>query len=228
MGNPNTGVPLTAGRLVVRLFAAATRWPPEPTVIAWIAPGSGVSSMCNCACKCSCSSKRDFLNPCFPGDTKILTPSGLRDLETLKSSEDVVGYSDEGFDIRPVLRLIRKWPARISHAHFDDGSILKATPNHSFLTPEGWLRLQKFEPGTSVMSIGTDHRQTWRKVTRVDRHVDRVMVFNLHTAGNHTFVADGVVAHAFSIWRRPRCLLSNALAGTVRSPQQLAALAPSV
>ena len=74
---------------------------------------------------------------------------------------------------------------------------LRTTAHHSFQTDAGWKRASDLQPGDALLRVddtGEDH------LVRIEAILAEPAepVFNLHTTGPHTFIAEGVVAHNFT------------------------------
>lgn len=114
---------------------------------------------------------QQLLNPCFTGDTKILTKAGWRDVEQLvEVSADIMqdarvtGSVEEG---KEVWKVDLKAPnvnvsntaygvktsdaAEVFRLSLDCGREAKATANHHFATPEGMKTLSNLKAGDKIL-----------------------------------------------------------------------------
>lgn len=89
-------------------------------------------------------------NPCFPGDQRVLTTEGLipiKELVERGEAGDVVSVytNDVSSRTSQTERVVASAPVRfmrtgvnpIVRLYFDDGSMVRCTPNHSFFTTKG-------------------------------------------------------------------------------------------
>lgn len=138
---------------------------------------------------------------CFPYETLIDTPYGKVKIGDLKKGQMILSYDDGKLVPRVITRKRVRGTALIFRVDFATGKALFATGHHSFLTQDGWKRLADIRTmdkiirsdgvGSIVQSI------TMQKVEHV---------FNIYTAGEHTFIADDCVAHNFTEYRAMRTI----------------------
>ncbi len=142
---------------------------------------------------------------CFPGDTDIQTPGGSRRISTIAPGTIVMSWDATRSQLveRKVSRLKSHKPARIVTVELSNGTSLRATPNHTVLTRSGWRRIDRLKPSDQMILATGDAA----KINSITSLPDKVPVYNLVTEGEHTFVANGVVAHNFTHLRRLRTAL---------------------
>lgn len=158
---------------------------------------------------------------CFPGEVGVLTPSGYRPILTLGTGDSVVSVTADGeLAIRPVLRQLEHASGRVWAVSLDGAvpSTLRTTRWHSFATQRGWVRCDQLRPGDEVERPSDANRRNCAHTVREVRPTgERARVYNLHTAGEHNFIVDGVLAHNFSFLRTLRGLLAEVRASPTRS-----------
>lgn len=139
---------------------------------------------------------------CFHGDTLIQTPHGARPIKEITIGTMVMSWNETRAQLveRPVTAVKVHKSADIIAVELEDGSLLKVTPNHTVLSSKGWRRIGKLRP-SDVIVCSSDKRAKIKAMTQVG---DKAEVYNLITKGEHNFVANGVVAHNFTILRRAR------------------------
>ena len=76
---------------------------------------------------------------CFHPETRVITPDGLVPIATLPASGTVL--SPSGWVPYHSARLTSR-EAPLVAVEFEDGSVVKATPDHFFLTDQGWVEAQ--------------------------------------------------------------------------------------
>lgn len=138
---------------------------------------------------------------CFPGDVEVRTPTGWQRIDAIKPGDLVLSHvgrlGDSRTVPRRVLRLLRHPPERIWHLDLGrSGAPVRTTRRHAFLTARGWTRADHLRPGDQLIDLCSSTGAS--RVVSADPSPDSVPVFNLHTAGNHTFIVSGLVAHNFS------------------------------
>lgn len=99
-----------------------------------------------------------MLNPCVTGDTKLWTVEGLKSFKELADvgdDVDVYCLDDEGN-----IKMSKMFHPRLSgydmtimEITLEDGTILKATPNHMFLTDEGYVYAGDLYEGYKLVTI---------------------------------------------------------------------------
>ena len=153
---------------------------------------------------------------CFPGDAKILTPTGLVRLDTLKAGDLVVSWQEamQRWVDRPIKKVKAHGPKPIVCVHFADGRSLRVTRNHTIRTVEAWKRIDKLQVGDIVAPVSEDHSEV--RVVGVCLTSEVVPVYNLYCEGEYSFVADGVIAHSFTVLRETRTMLHR-LADAMRA-----------
>tara|TARA_B100002003_G_scaffold78288_1_gene73241 strand:- start:392 stop:1141 length:750 start_codon:yes stop_codon:yes gene_type:complete len=140
------------------------------------------------------------MKKCFPATARVLTPTGTSRIADIKRGDMVVSYRPDGTStIRPVTRKLKHGNSSIFRVALDDGTNLRVTSNHTVLTSRGWLRINKLIKGDHLV-------QTDGIVSVVGVLLEQIPepVYNIYTAGEHTFVVDGVVVHNFTILRMLR------------------------
>lgn len=149
---------------------------------------------------------------CFPKNTAVLTPVGLKAISNLKEGDVVLSYdvSKEKLLASRILKAI-KYPANnIWEMTFDDVCI-RTTASHSFLLHDGtWKKTSEIKLGDKVKFI-----DGFKRVTSLGQTTDIEEVYNLIVEENYNFVADGVIAHSFSYFRAVRMFFYSFKAGFV-------------
>lgn len=123
---------------------------------------------------------------CFPAGTRILTPTGMRAIETLSSGELVISHEGTPACVRSIERtrdeLVRVITGR---------GILVTTASHPLLRSDGsFVSAGELDYGARVVRDGRDVR-----ILGVERTGRISEVYNLRVDEPHTFIAEGFSVH---------------------------------
>lgn len=132
-----------------------------------------------------------IVDECFDGDTPILTPDGWRPIRDLAPGDRVINFDERHGGLKEDTVVRRHENLAVSDGEpmlaltLDNGTTLRVTANHRFLTARGWVRADeitpadRIEPGVRLLA-----RQEVAKPERV---------YNLHVEHDHNYVAGGAV-----------------------------------
>ena len=91
------------------------------------------------------------LNNCFKAGTKVITSEGLKNIEDVKIGDMVLSADDKYHRVNNTM--VRDYNGDIYHIKskslYDD---IYCTPNHRFLTQNGWVRADRLMIGPRVVS----------------------------------------------------------------------------
>jgi hypothetical protein len=132
---------------------------------------------------------------CVAGDTLIDGPDG-------KERIDVLAERGESFRVWSIDQAGQKVPATAMFAFkkgnaelfeyvLDNGSVLKATKQHRWLTPQGWAETGKAVVGTCV---GVDSSQHFSMVTSI-KSLGFQDFYDMHVPGLENYLAEGIWNH---------------------------------
>ena len=169
---------------------------------------------------------------CFPGQTRVLTPTGWRAISTIQVAELVLSCSPSSEELvqRAVTAVKRHGPSELLaiRTGLDCEAPLLATAAHAFLTVAGtWCRAGQLKVRDELAVRG--HVQERITVIRsIEPAGQTDAVFNLHTADEHNFIVEsghsgGLVAHNFSYLRALRVLMHRAFIDSAMPSAQPAA-----
>jgi len=134
---------------------------------------------------------------CFPADTRFLTPTGYRAIRDLQRGDEVLSIQGDGRMVTErVSRKLSYGPSEILSIEVD-GRTLRTTVHHSLQTDAGWKLAGAIEAG-DILSCVDAHGVSRKAAVRSLTLEPAEAVFNLHTTGPHTAVAEGVVTHNFN------------------------------
>lgn len=94
-------------------------------------------------------------NPCFTGDTRIYTSEGLVKAEDLWNDEtDIAVAVDSRFGVQhnllPATRVFMTGVKPVYKLETEEGYSVRATADHRFMTPSGWVELKDLKQGDRV------------------------------------------------------------------------------
>jgi hypothetical protein len=142
---------------------------------------------------------------CFPGDALVRTPEGDKRLDTLQKGDVVVSWQESSQRwVHRRIKTVKSYGLKpIVAMTLEDGRVVRVTTSHTIRTVGAWKRVGALGVG-DVIETGCGGAVSIKEIVRV---AERVPVFNLHCYGEYTFVADGVIAHSFTVLRRTRTVL---------------------
>lgn len=100
------------------------------------------------------SGKLVSTNPCVTGDTRIQTNKGLITAQKLFDDETEFSVSVDGRfgteTFQPSSRVFYTGKKNVYEIKTKRGYRIRATDNHQFMTPNGWVELKNLEPGDNI------------------------------------------------------------------------------
>ncbi len=87
-----------------------------------------------------------IVDECFDGNELVLTPNGYIPIKALSTGDKVINYSEElkkfkeDIIVKRHVNLTNSMTEKMYELEFDNGSKIKVTGNHKFLTNLGWCR----------------------------------------------------------------------------------------
>jgi hypothetical protein len=152
---------------------------------------------------------------CFPGHTRVETPTGPRAIASLAPGDLVWSWSGTGRVARPVTAVVSHPDVRLWEILLAGRRPLVTTCDHSFQTARGWVRSDQLRAGDD---LGSGARVEGVRPTSA-----RATVYNLHTALEHNYLVEGVVAHNFTRCRSLRVAWHRILIDRRRRAPRVAA-----
>ncbi|GEM_PF-4651775 len=147
---------------------------------------------------------------CFPSGTMVRTPEGETPVEKLRPTDQVVTQNRSGdFVTREIIRKNLYTAKSVSSIYFEDGTFLRVTDHHTVRSRRGWIRVRDLTEGCEIAKACTHGGRRWIGIDRIEREVSVESVYNIVVAGECTFVAEGVIAHSFTYFRRTRTALQR-------------------
>ncbi len=180
-------VPTTSYAEFVPVCVQCTGTPQEPMccggkwsggIICWVN-----GSSCWIQGKCSYAG-----GGCFVSGTLAETPYGAVVIEDLVVGDRVLGLSDDG---EPVVNEVVEVHRALAVQYYIINDEISVTDAHPFLVDDEWVEAQDIRVGDILVSPdGT--AVPVGSVVSVDYGV---RVYNISVSGNHTFFAEGILAH---------------------------------
>lgn len=97
-----------------------------------------------------------IVDECFPANTKILTPTGQKELSSLRIGDIIVSYNvNTGeFENKPVIDTFKLYPHDIVKVRLSNGKEIACTANHPFYTLNGeWKKARELNESDYVMQV---------------------------------------------------------------------------
>ena len=165
---------------------------------------------------CNC---RDCNRPaCFPWSTLIDTPDGKVKIGDLKKGQMILSYVDGKLVPRVITRKCSQGIAEVVRVEFGTGNSLPTTMHHTFLTSSGWKKMANIKAGDKMVQADGSSL-----VVKSTTRQKAEPVFNIYTAGEHNFIAEGFVAHNFTEFRALRTILHRIFLDPVAPPEMAVA-----
>jgi hypothetical protein len=134
--------------------------------------------------------------PCFPANTMVHTPSGLKAIQSLQDGDSVLAYDEvsRSVAVKQVVACLRNWTQHLVKIVTDEETI-HATRNHPFFDPQGnqWISAEHVGVGGQLLSV--DHRH--HPVVAVEVLAAEESTYNIEVEGLHNyFVGEvGILVH---------------------------------
>ena len=99
------------------------------------------------------------VDECFDGDSRVLTPGGYVPIKDLKPGDKVINYSEstkefkEDVVVKQHVNLTNSYTEKMYELEFDNGSIIKVTGNHKFMTNKGWCRADELTEDHEIINL---------------------------------------------------------------------------
>lgn len=151
---------------------------------------------------------------CFAGYSKVLTPSGWKEICSVEPGDEVISLDSNGLLCnRAVLKKISHKNKRTLEIEVG-ATRINVTPIHSVQTSTGkWKHIGSLKQGESIKYIDSKMLLADHKIVHI-RKCDSEYVFNLIVEDNFNFIVEGCVAHSFSYLKSIRStaykIVSNA------------------
>jgi len=144
---------------------------------------------------------------CFPADTVIQTPNGALAIASMKEGDIVYALDPHQAVLhrRRILK-IRRGVCKIWEIELFGGRRLRTTATHSIRVAGTWKQARRITAGDMVLALDSNGKPESCRVVSSRMTADVENVFNLIIERDFSFIADDVVVHCFSRFRRLRIL----------------------
>jgi intein/homing endonuclease len=99
-----------------------------------------------------------IVDECFDGESKVLTTHGYVPIKNIKAGDKVINYCEQTatFKEDTVIKQHRNLTVssieKMYEMEFDNGSVIKVTGNHKFLTNLGWCRADELTENHEIVN----------------------------------------------------------------------------
>lgn len=129
------------------------------------------------------------LSNCFTSGHKVITKAGLKNIEAVVIGDEVLSEDNQYHRVNAVMR--RKYEGDLykisSHGIYDD---IICTPNHQFLTQNGWKRADRLE--TLPMRVVAADRLRVPKIThKISEYVVDLLDYTKYLSESRTYRLEG-------------------------------------
>jgi len=87
---------------------------------------------------------------CLTADTPILTPGGYLPISEINKGDVVIGHSGEGREVNATLKTVSE---KICTVTLENGEKIKCTPDHRWMTSEGWVEAKDLTPDHDIAEL---------------------------------------------------------------------------
>lgn len=161
--------------------------------------------------------KRVTYSNCFVAGTKVKVRHGLKNIEEIEAGEEVLTASGKYYKVNEAMKKSYSGEMyEISGEYLL--SNIRCTPNHKFLTNNGWKEAQYLVPNNCSKCLHPDELKASAPYKKLDYiHIDRIVtteeeditVYNLSVEEDHTYVANGVIVHNCYVVEQPKDSLES-------------------
>lgn len=100
-----------------------------------------------------------IIDECFDGDSRVLTPNGYVPIKDMAMGDEVINYCEHTHQfkvdvvVKQHMNLAKSSNEKMYELELDNGSKIKVTGNHKFLTTNGWCRADELTSDHDIISI---------------------------------------------------------------------------
>lgn len=144
---------------------------------------------------------------CVPANTKVMTDSGEKDIDTIKVGDKVLSYNHEmgACEYKRVTRTIKKIaPSAMYRLTMQDGTAIISTGNHPHYTQDGYKNAEDIKVGDTLQEKGRQIKGTrvasvevlkLRDIKKCGLYREADFVYCIDVEDNHNFFANGLLTH---------------------------------
>lgn len=164
---------------------------------------------------------------CFDGNTNVKTINGIMPIKDIKLGTEIIAFDEKSKTVCSdiVITIAKSLHSLCAIIKFEDGSSLKATVDHPlFVVGKGWcavnvngleemygVAVEQLEEGDVCLSLGNGEL-SHLKVISIEVNPCSELFYCLATKNNHSFFANGILAHDVDINRFSKdCIEQNGI-----------------
>lgn len=139
-----------------------------------------------------------YSSPCFPRGSMVLTDSGYKDIADIQVGDKVLTHLGNW---KPVVRVMNNGIKDLVKLTFNDGAVIRCTPNHKFLCTNEAFDCENVGEWVEAKDIGENY-PIWIKngekghgwVTSYEKDEEEE-VFDIEVEDDHSFTVSNYVVH---------------------------------
>ena len=146
---------------------------------------------------------KSSMSNCFTAGHKVITKRGLINIEDVVKGDIVLTHTGDWQLVNAVME--RDYEGDLIKLRVgNDNKGITCTPNHKFLTNQGWVTAECFKTSDKIMLAPIDNKEEYEDVKSViilkNRHYK---VYNLSVENDNSYTVNGVVCHNCYILDKP-------------------------
>jgi len=143
------------------------------------------------------------MSNCFTAGHKVITKRGLVNIEDVVKGDIVLTHTGDWQLVNAVME--RDYEGDLIKLRVgNDNKGITCTPNHKFLTNQGWVTAECFKTSDKIMLAPIDNKEEYEDVKSViilkNRHYK---VYNLSVENDNSYTVNGIVCHNCYILDKP-------------------------
>jgi Fe2+ transport system protein FeoA len=138
---------------------------------------------------------------CFIAGTKVVTPAGLRPIESIEKGDKVLSFDTETSQTvaSTVTKLKGKITERLLKVGFSNGIVLNVTPEHRFFDPitKNYRPIKTFKEGDKALLIGENGQTETVTLVAIESFSQKeTRVYNFEVDNPlHNYLVEGILVH---------------------------------
>lgn len=146
---------------------------------------------------------KSSMSNCFTAGHKVITKRGLVNIEDVVKGDIVLTHTGDWQLVNAVME--RDYEGDLIKLRVgNDNKGITCTPNHKFLTNQGWVTAECFKTSDKIMLAPIDNKEEYEDVKSViilkNRHYK---VYNLSVENDNSYTVNGIVCHNCYILDKP-------------------------
>lgn len=138
-------------------------------------------------------------NNCFPAGTKVQTPTGEINVETIKVGDEVLGFNfatGKTVTVHVTQTHIHHFDAKLKKLELTDGAFLEVTPEHPLYseTRLGFVKAGDLVAGEQLKVLDADRKVQALEIGNIADESNSNDVYNLETDTTKNYFVAGILA----------------------------------